>query len=106
VQVRQPSEKTQTTTTLVLLGLLSALALVLRDVGFVVSFGGALLGSCVIYIYPALMFVRTMAKKIASGEVKETAAIRREVKVNYGIMALGAVFAVIGGSVSVLKALK
>lgn len=89
---------------MVLLTVLSGLALVLRDVGFVVSFGGALLGSCVIYIYPALMFLRTVARKVKSGELADSAALQKEVKLNYGILGLGVVFAVIGASVSVLKA--
>jgi hypothetical protein len=40
-------------------GMLSAItvaALLINDVSFVLAFAGATLGSCLIYIYPALMF--------------------------------------------------
>ncbi len=100
---KNPSDKTQTITTLVLLTIVSTLAVFLRDVGFVVSFGGALLGSCIIYIFPALIFIKTMAQKVASGEIQETAAVKREVLLNKGITGLGVVMAIIGASVSVLK---
>ncbi len=101
--VKKPSERTQTLTTLVLLAMVSTLAVFLRDVGFVVSFGGALLGSAIIYIFPAIIFIKTMAQKIASGELQETAAVRNEVALNKGIAGLGVVMAIIGASVSVLK---
>lgn len=82
---------------------MSTLAVFLRDVGFVVSFGGALLGSAIIYIFPAIIFIKTMAQKVKSGEVQETAAVRNEVALNKGIAGLGVVMAIIGASVSVLK---
>lgn len=100
---QQPSERTQTLTTLALLTIVSTLAVFLRDVGFVVSFGGALLGSAIIYIFPAIIFIKTMAQKIKSGEIQETAAVRNEVTLNKGIAGLGVVMAIIGASVSVLK---
>jgi len=100
---KNPSEKAQTITTLILLTVTSTLAVFLRDVGFVVSFGGALLGSCIIYIFPALIFLKTMAAKIKSGEIVETPAVKREMLLNKGITVLGVVMAIIGASVSVLK---
>lgn len=102
---KNPSDKTQTVTTLILLTIVSTLAVFLRDVGFVVSFGGALLGSCIIYIFPALIFLKTMSKKIAAGEVskEEMGGVKREMLVNKGITGLGVVMALIGASVSVLK---
>jgi len=101
---KAPSTRTQTVTTLVLLAVVSTLAVFLRDVGFVVSLGGALLGSCIIYIFPAIIFVKTMAQKVATGEVVETPAVKREVLLNKGITALGVLLAIIGATVSVLKA--
>lgn len=100
---QQPSERTQTLTTLALLAIVSTLAVFLRDVGFVVSFGGALLGSAIIYIFPAIIFIKTMAQKIKSGEIQETAAVRNEVALNKGIAGIGVLMAIIGASVSVLK---
>jgi solute carrier family 38 (sodium-coupled neutral amino acid transporter), member 11 len=86
----------------VLLAILSGLAMVLRDVGFVVSFGGALLGSAVIYIFPALIFIKTIRNKIQLGELQK-GAMRNEVIANHLIAMLGVVLAGIGGTVSVLK---
>lgn len=101
--VKNPSERAQTLTTLALLTVVSTLAVFLRDVGFVVSFGGALLGSAIIYIFPAIIFIKTMAQKVKSGEILETAAVRNEVALNKGIAGIGVLMAIIGASVSVLK---
>ena len=44
--------------TVLLLGLVTAISLVLKDLGLVVAFGGAILGSALVYIMPALMFLK------------------------------------------------
>jgi len=71
-------------------------------VGFVASFGGAILGSALIYIIPALIFIKTVGNKVKSGELQPT-AYQEEVVVNKLLIVLGLVFAGIGATVSVLK---
>lgn len=44
------------TLTIVILSILTTLAIVLTDVSFVLSFGGATLGNALTYVYPALMY--------------------------------------------------
>jgi len=50
-------------TTIGLLSLLTFLACVLKDVTFVLSFGGATLGNALTYVYPALMYAAINKKK-------------------------------------------
>jgi hypothetical protein len=40
----------------------NSVAMVLRDLGFVASFTGAIFGSCMIYIFPSLMHLAATRK--------------------------------------------
>ena len=42
----------------------TSVAMVLRDLGFMASFAGAVLGSCIIYIFPALMHIAATKKAV------------------------------------------
>ena len=44
--------------TRLLVGLITGIALLVQDAGFVVSFNGALMGASIIYIFPALLFLK------------------------------------------------
>merc|ERR1711957_835469 len=44
--------------TVLLLAAVSTVSLFLKDLGLVVAFGGAILGSALVYIMPALMFLK------------------------------------------------
>ena len=87
----------------VTVGILSAittLALLLKDVSFVLSFGGATLGNALIYVYPALMFkdaVKNMGDKATKG-------LKREVIFALGSAILGIAMGGIGAKMA-LKAL-
>lgn len=86
----------------VTVGILSAitgLALVLKDVSFVLSFGGATLGNALIYVYPALMF-RGAVKKMGD---KATKGLKREVNVALSSAALGIGMGAVGAKMA-LKA--
>lgn len=53
--------------TVALLCAVNGLALVVKDLGLVVSIGGALLGSALVYVFPAAMFIqatRNLSKKL------------------------------------------
>lgn len=80
-----------------LLSLVTALALVLKDVGFVVSLGGALFGCALMFCVPAYMNISNIRSK-GSGSKLEIAA-------NYGIVGLGVFMGALGAAISVLKQL-
>jgi hypothetical protein len=65
--VQVPLDKRSTSTlnslTIVLLSILTALAASLRDVSFVLAFGGATLGNALTYLYPALMYRAVVTKQ-------------------------------------------
>ena len=71
--------------TVSILGVITAVALRLRNVGSVLSFSGALIGSLLIYIIPAILNINSKAGK---GKM--------EVAVNYLIALFGVVIAVNG----------
>ncbi|CAM9399088.1 unnamed protein product [Phaeothamnion confervicola] len=98
----KPSDRTVRLSTVGLLTLFTGVAVVLRDLGFVVSFGGAVLGSLIIYVFPAAMWVAKCRKEIAAG-APPRGLRRAEYLANYGIVALGLVLGVLGAVVSVLK---
>lgn len=82
--------------TSILLGLATAIAVVVRDVGFVVSFNGALMGSNIIYTFPSLLFL----KHTSSGTL--TRRLRLERWLCRGLVGFGVVAALIGGATSVI----
>ena len=90
------------TVTVVLLGSVTAAACRVRDLGLVLSLGGATLGNALIYVFPALMFwgvVRNMERDNADGMT--TARLRwlraeARLAILYGVF--GAVLGVVGGT--------
>jgi len=78
--------------TLAIMLVINGCALVVKDLGLVVGLGGAILGSALVYIFPALM---------AIGE-KAGATTKMEKKANWALAALGVFFAILG-SVMCLK---
>ena len=89
-----------------LLGLITSLALVLKNVGFVVSLSGAMFGSALMFIAPALMNIKNI-KAIAKSENKEISGGHKfEIINNYGIVGMGVVMTIIGVTVSILKEMK
>ncbi|KAG5192010.1 transmembrane amino acid transporter protein-domain-containing protein [Tribonema minus] len=55
--VTKPTKTQIRVATVAILSALTGCAMVLRNLGFVVAFGGALLGSAIIYVFPAVMWV-------------------------------------------------
>lgn len=86
--------------TVALLGLVSALSLVIKDLGFVVAFGGAVLGSALVYVFPSLMFLKNQRDRKAP----PTAASKAEFALNVVITLLGTALAGVGGTLSLKKA--
>lgn len=56
--MKDPSNTKLNLTTIALLLVLTSLATVLKDVSFVLAFGGATLGNLLCYVYPALMYMK------------------------------------------------
>jgi sodium-coupled neutral amino acid transporter 11 len=79
--------------TLSLMALMNGASLFLKDLGLVVALGGAILGSALVYIFPALM---------AIGEKSGAIKSKGEKLVNWALLALGVFFAGLG-SVMCLK---
>lgn len=95
--------KGRTAWTVGLLGVVTAASLKLTDLGFVNSFGGAVVGSGIIYVFPALMFLRPLRSQLMAGAGKLAGAVRREAAGNKAIVATGVVMGVLGAGVSVLE---
>ena len=61
-----------------LLGVVTAIALKLKDLSFVLSFGGATLGNAIIFVFPAMMFraaVKNSGREDLNNEVKLSTAV-------------------------------
>lgn len=84
-----------TPTTLMILGAITALAVVVTNVGFAVGFAGALFGNALMYCAPAII------------EIKRNAAAstttHRNLFVNRFILGMGFLLGVLGAAVCVLK---
>lgn len=81
-------------------------ALFLKDLGFVVAFGGAVLGSGLVYIMPALMFIKaTQQKEVALKKVglALSKGRRREMRANMLLAAMGVGLSGLGGYMSLVK---
>ena len=85
--------------TTALLSAIMGASLVVKDLGRVVALGGALMGSALVYVYPALMFVECVRQRQAAGEKLEPRLLA-EAKINQLIAFFGATLGVIGAAVS------
>lgn len=86
--------------TLALLSIITGLALVVKDLAFVLSFGGATLGNALIYVFPALMFKAAVKKMDSPSD-----SMKKEVKLAMGVAALGCVFGLIGTTMAIKSVL-
>jgi len=73
--------------TLALMVLMNGAALFVKDLGLVVGLGGAILGSALVYIFPALM---------AIGEKAGAIPTKAEKAANWALTGLGVFFAALG----------
>jgi len=84
------------------------LALVVKDLGALAAFSGAIVGSALIYVFPAAMFLQSARRRRAREFVVEAGTgagalpriKRREVAANWMLGGLGVVLAVVGGAVA------
>eukprot|EP01041_Mallomonas_annulata_P000542 gene542-1040_t len=89
--------------TISLVSLITFFALILKDVGFIVSLSGASVGSALMFIAPAVMNIcniNTVAKRQG---LSLSRSKKVEIVLNYSINGMGIVLAVVGVYVSVMK---
>lgn len=67
LQIQKPTETQRTVGTALLLSAFTAIGVLLTDLGFVVSFGGAVLGSALVFIFPTLMWINKCKKDAKNG---------------------------------------
>lgn len=87
------------TLTFGILSVITGLALTVKDLKFVLAFGGATFGNALIYVFPGLMFRRAVKDM---GD-KATKGLKREVNVAMGSLALGVGMGCVGAKMA-LKA--
>lgn len=78
--------------TFVILGVVTAVALKVTDLSFIMAFGGATLGNALIYVYPAIMF-RSAVKSMGDAA---TRAQKMEVYLAMLFAAIGITFGLVG----------
>lgn len=86
--------------TVILLGIVTALASKVKDLSFLLSFAGATLGNALIYVFPAMMFrkaVKDMGDAASSSEKLEANGI-------LGVAGLGIGMGIVGAKMA-LKSL-
>jgi amino acid permease len=89
--------------TAILLSVITAISLVVKDAGFVLSFNGALMGSSIVYTIPALLFLKQMDSRISSGAVHPTRLVRLEQRICRLLVVFGVVSALVGGTTTVIS---
>lgn len=89
-------------TTQLILTIITGLALLVEDAGFVVSFNGAIMGSAIIYVFPAIIYLKSTARRIKNGEMKKSKRVKLERALNRLLIGVGTMIGVVGGIVSVL----
>jgi amino acid permease len=94
-------QKLFTPLTLSLLTVVTAMALVLRDVGFVVSISGAMFGCLLMFIIPGVMNLASFKKDADN----KSAGRQMEKLGNYGIMGTGLIMAILGVYVTIARQL-
>lgn len=87
--------------TLGLVATVTSLALVLKDVGFVVSLSGALFGSTLMFIVPAYMHIKNLKAEVGVGNDKNKH--KMEILFNRALLGAGGAMGALGVAISVLS---
>lgn len=74
---QNPTETQRKVGTTLLLAFFTAIGVLLTDLGFVVSFGGAVLGSALVFIFPTMMWISKCKKDVKMGRQLK---VRRSLK--------------------------
>lgn len=87
--------------TVVLIATITALAILMPNLTFVLSFGGATLSSCIIYIFPSLMFQALVRNNCYSLQVSTSS--NWDMKQSVAMMWMGVGLGICGAVVSVVR---
>ena len=91
--------------TIGLLTVITAIALVLKDVGFVVSVSGALFGSALMFVVPAVMNINNLKTIATKAKTQLTGSNKLEIAFNWGMVVMGIIMGALGVIISTLKQL-
>ena len=83
--------------TITLLAVITTAAIFMKDLSFVMSFGGATLGNALIYVFPALMFkgvVKSMGDNATAAMKNEARFVTFSLLLGVGVGLIGATMAV------------
>eukprot|EP00747_Dinoflagellata_sp_TGD_P186878 gnl/TRDRNA2_/TRDRNA2_44231_c0_seq1.p1 gnl/TRDRNA2_/TRDRNA2_44231_c0~~gnl/TRDRNA2_/TRDRNA2_44231_c0_seq1.p1 ORF type:complete len:474 (+),score=61.16 gnl/TRDRNA2_/TRDRNA2_44231_c0_seq1:125-1546(+) len=97
----KPERNTQNTMTVFLVIVITAIAIVIDDLGFLVAFGGAVTANAITYVFPALAALSAFGPHVQNNEVNRME--RFEYVLNQAIVLLGIALAVVGASVTIAK---
>jgi len=86
-----------------LLTALTSLALIVNDAGLVVSLIGSLMGSALVYVYPALMFLSHTSKQIEAAGGVVSKKLRLERWASRFLATFGVISGLIAAGVSVVN---
>lgn len=100
---KEITDKVHYRTSRLLVGSITALALLMNDAGFVVSVNGAVLGSALIYVIPSFLFLKSTTRRIVNGTLTSTTSLKIERWWNRGLIGVGAFLALAGAWMSVVN---
>mmetsp|Transcript_15080 Transcript_15080/g.33645 ORF Transcript_15080/g.33645 Transcript_15080/m.33645 type:complete len:261 (-) Transcript_15080:737-1519(-) len=87
----------------IMLAVITFFALCLENTGFVMSFCGSLLCSVVIYVFPCVMNLSLMNRRLRAGDIQKTKRLRLERMFNKSLIGFGGILSLIGGTVTILS---
>ena len=97
------TDKLHYNTSRLFVGIITTLAILIKDAGFVVSVTGAILGSALIYMIPPYLFLKSTNRRMDRGLLQSTMSLRIERWWNRCLICLGVFLALAGASMSVVN---
>ena len=92
--------------TIGLITVITSLALALKDVGYVVSLSGALFGSVLMFVVPAIMNISSLKASTKTSGKELSRGSKMEIVVNYLMISTGIVMGGLGVAISTLRQMK
>lgn len=99
---KEMTEEASSKLTNVILCAVTAISLVIKNAGFVVSLVGAILGSAIIYTFPSMIFLKFTSKRLRNNTIQRTKRLTLERMINKFLTVFGILFTFLGLAVTVL----